>query len=134
MAISQPIIDYIVCAETKCEQLLRTELQKLSEIKYPRNPSPKSRKHWSKAYTRQISMAISQPFLDSLICAETKYEQLQQTNSTKLTEINPCIVLEPSPGRLLHMLLTRQFCDSLRPVPSDPKPYLGVLVQNYYVF
>ena len=29
MAISQPIFDSLVCAETKCEQLLQTELQKI---------------------------------------------------------------------------------------------------------
>ena len=64
-----------------CEQ----NFVKLSEIKYPRNPSPiaKSRKHWSEAYTRQ--MAISQPVFDSLICAETKYEQLQRTKLHKIT-------------------------------------------------
>ena len=83
MAISQPIFDSLVCAETKCEQLLRTELQKLSEIKYPRNPSPKSRKHWSEANTRK--MAISQPVFNSLICAETKYDQLQRTKLHKIT-------------------------------------------------
>ena len=37
---------------------------------------------------------------------------------------NPYIVPEPSPGRLFHMLLTRQVSDSLRPVPNDPKPIL----------
>ena len=36
----------------------------------------------------------------------------------------PYIVPEPSPGRLFHMLLMRQFCDSLRPVPNDPKSVL----------
>ena len=29
MAISQPIFDSLVCAETKCEQLLQTELRKI---------------------------------------------------------------------------------------------------------
>jgi len=62
-----------------CEQ----NFVKLSEIKYPRNPSPKSRKHWSEAYTRQ--MAISQPVFDYLICAGTKYEQLQRTKLHKIT-------------------------------------------------
>ena len=62
-----------------CEQ----NFVKLSEIKYPRNPSPKSRKHWSETYTRQ--MAISQPVFNSLICAETKYEQLQRTKLHKIT-------------------------------------------------
>ena len=41
-----------------------------------------------------------------------------------LVYLNPYIVLEPSPGRLFHMLLTRQVSDSLRPVPNDPKPLL----------
>ena len=62
-----------------CEQ----NFVKLSEIKYPRNPSPKSRKHWSETYTRQ--MAISQPVFNSLICAETKYDQLQRTKLHKIT-------------------------------------------------
>ena len=38
--------------------------------------------------------------------------------------INPYIVLEPSPGRLFHMLLTSQVSDSLHPVHNDPKPLL----------
>ena len=38
---------------------------------------------WSEAYTCQ--MAISQPVFDSLICAETKYEQLQRTKLHKIT-------------------------------------------------
>jgi len=62
-----------------CEQ----NFVKLSEIKYPRNPSPKSRKHWSETYTRQ--MAIRQPVFNSLICAETKYDQLQRTKLHKIT-------------------------------------------------
>ena len=40
------------------------------------------------------------------------------------TPLYPYIVPEPSPGRLFHMLLTRQVSDSLHPVPNDPKPIL----------
>jgi len=45
MAIIQPFFDSLICAETKYEKLQRKKPIKLPEIKYARNPSPKSRKH-----------------------------------------------------------------------------------------